>query len=91
MSCDAMRELLELGVCEIRGAISLEWVKNARDFVAAMKPCVKYGGLRCELSFASTEAAFDWHALIAGNDVLAAVLKGALGPDYKLLRVGGIM
>lgn len=86
-----MRELLELGVCELRGAISLEWVKNAREFVAAMKPCIKYGGLRCELSFASAEPAFDWRALVAGSEVLAAVLKEALGADYKLLRVGGIM
>ncbi|KAJ1493945.1 hypothetical protein T484DRAFT_1928402 [Baffinella frigidus] len=56
-----------------------------------MKPCIKYGGLRCELSFASAEPAFDWRALVAGSEVLAAVLKEALGADYKLLRVGGIM
>jgi ectoine hydroxylase-related dioxygenase (phytanoyl-CoA dioxygenase family) len=90
MSCDAVRELYEQGFCEIRGAVSLDWVRQAREFVAAMKPHVKFGGLRCELSFASTEKAFDWRELLTGSDILGTVLKEALGSDFKLLRIGGI-
>ena len=42
MSCDAVRELYEQGLCEICGAVSLDWVRQAREFVAAMKPHVKF-------------------------------------------------
>eukprot|EP00802_Teleaulax_amphioxeia_P020999 Tamp_21320.p1 GENE.Tamp_21320~~Tamp_21320.p1 ORF type:complete len:294 (+),score=41.91 Tamp_21320:86-967(+) len=86
----AWQALRRDGVCALSNVVSAEWLASAQAFVQAMSPCVRYGGLRVELSIARTEEKFASKTLLAHSE-LAALLKRALGQDLKLLRVGGIM
>ena len=87
---DCSRQLSRDGVCALKGVVSSTWAANALSFVHSLSPCVRYGGLRVELSLSRKEGAFSASTLLE-HTRLRALLEQALGKEFRLLRVGGVM
>lgn len=87
---DCSRQLSRDGVCALKGVVSSTWAANALSFVHSLSPCVRYGGLRVELSLSRKEGAFSASTLLEHTG-LRALLEQALGKEFRLLRVGGVM
>ena len=84
------RTLQRDGVCSLENVLTRQFIGNALEFVHSLSPCVRYGGLRVELSLSRKEECFSVVSLL-DHGLLSALLEKALGKDFRLLRIGGIM
>jgi ectoine hydroxylase-related dioxygenase (phytanoyl-CoA dioxygenase family) len=84
------RTLQRDGVCSLENVLTQQFIGNALEFVHSLSPCVRYGGLRVEFSISRKEECFSVTSLLH-HGLLSSLLEKALGKDFRLLRIGGIM